>query len=183
MKRMLVDDWNEGLIYTWARSAMKECIEDSESVLNSAMAAWVFDAYARLLDFAGDSSVSAQDARKSADRQRGATRAQWNGRWFGRAWPRPKLGWLGDTTLWIEPQPRGYPGGRYNRYPMPRTFTDNGRATSPRASGSYPDERWPGHERGRRERSRNPGTGADLAVAESDARLGVGERQSGDGVG
>jgi hypothetical protein len=65
--RMLVDDWNDGLIYTWARSAMKECIEDSESVLNSAMAAWVFDEYARLLYFAGDSSVSARDARKSAD--------------------------------------------------------------------------------------------------------------------
>jgi Glycosyl hydrolase 36 superfamily, catalytic domain/Glycosyltransferase family 36 len=103
--RMLVDDWNDGLIYTWARSAMKECIEDSESVLNSAMAAWVFDEYARLLDFAGDSSVSAHDARQSADRQREATRAQWNGRWFRRAWLGPKLGWLGDTTLWIEPQP------------------------------------------------------------------------------
>ena len=103
--RMLVDDWNDGLIYTWARSAMKECIEDSESVLNSAMAAWVFDEYARLLDFVGDSSVSAHDARQNADRQREATRAQWNGRWFRRAWLGPKLGWLGDTTLWIEPQP------------------------------------------------------------------------------
>jgi len=103
--RMLVDDWNDGLIYTWARSSMKQCIDESESVLNSAMAAWVFDQYARLLDYAGDSSELAKEAREGADRQRQATRAQWNGKWFRRAWLGPKQGWLGETTLWIEPQP------------------------------------------------------------------------------
>jgi Glycosyl hydrolase 36 superfamily, catalytic domain/Glycosyltransferase family 36 len=103
--RMLVDDWNDGLIYTWASSAMKECMEESESVLNSAMAAWVFDKYARLLDYAGSSSQLAQELRKSAEQHRQATQAQWNGRWFRRAWLGPTLGWLGDTTLWIEPQP------------------------------------------------------------------------------
>ena len=103
--RMRVDDWNDGLIYTWAQSAFKECIAESESVLNSAMAAWVFDQYARLLDYAVPNSSFTQEVRESADRQRQATRAQWNGKWFKRAWLGPKLGWIGDSTLWIEPQP------------------------------------------------------------------------------
>ncbi len=103
--RMRVDDWNDGLIYTWAQSAFKECIAESESVLNSAMAAWVFDEYVRMLDYAAANSALAKEVRASADRHREATRAQWNGKWFRRAWLGPKLGWLGDSTLWIEPQP------------------------------------------------------------------------------
>ena len=103
--RMRVDDWNDGLIYTWAQKAFKECVESSESLLNSAMAAWVFDEYARLLDYADPNSMLAKEVRATADHQREATRAQWNGKWFKRAWLGPKLGWLGDTTLWIEPQP------------------------------------------------------------------------------
>jgi hypothetical protein len=103
--RMRVDDWNDGLIYTWAQKAFKECVETSESVLNSAMAAWVFDEYARLLDYADANSRLAQEVRANADHHREATRAQWNGKWFKRVWLGPKLGWLGNTTLWIEPQP------------------------------------------------------------------------------
>ncbi len=103
--RMRVDDWNDGLIYTWAQSAFKECVAESESVLNSAMAAWVFDQYAHLLDYTTANSPLIKEVRESAGRQREATRAQWNGKWFKRAWLGPKLGWLGDTTLWIEPQP------------------------------------------------------------------------------
>jgi hypothetical protein len=103
--RMKVDDWNDGLIYTWAQKAFKECIETSESVLNSAMAAWVFDEYARMLDFVAGNASLAKELRASANSNREATRAQWNGRWFRRAWLGPSLGWLGDSTLWIEPQP------------------------------------------------------------------------------
>ncbi len=103
--RMRVDDWNDGLIYTWAQKAFKECVETSESVLNSAMAAWVYDEYARLLDYAVPNSTLGKEVRASADHHREATRAQWNGKWFKRAWLGPRLGWLGDTTLWIEPQP------------------------------------------------------------------------------
>ena len=103
--RMKVDDWNDGLIYTWAQKAFKECIETSESVLNSAMAAWVFDEYARMLDYVAGNATLARELRVSADKQRQATRAQWNGKWFKRAWLGPTLGWLGDSTLWIEPQP------------------------------------------------------------------------------
>jgi hypothetical protein len=103
--RMRVDDWNDGLIYTWGQKAFKECIETSESVLNSAMAAWVFDEYARMLDYAGRNATLANEVHASADQHREATRAQWNGKWFRRVWLGPKLGWLGETTLWIEPQP------------------------------------------------------------------------------
>lgn len=102
--RMRVDDWNDGLIYTWGLSAFKEVVEKSESVLNSAMAAWVFDYYARMLDYAGGSSSMAKDVRRVAAQHRGATQAQWNGKWFRRVWLGEKLGWLGDSTLWIEPQ-------------------------------------------------------------------------------
>jgi len=103
--RMKVDDWNDGLIYTWAQKAFKECIDTSESVLNSAMAAWVFDEYARMLDFVGGNAGLSKEIRGSADKHCEATRAQWNGRWFRRAWLGPTLGWLGESTLWIEPQP------------------------------------------------------------------------------
>jgi len=103
--RMLVDDWNDGLIYTWAASDMKNCIEQSESVLNSAMASWVFGQYARMLEYAGGSLDLAKESLANAERHREATRAQWNGKWFRRVWLGEKLGWLGESTLWIEPQP------------------------------------------------------------------------------
>jgi hypothetical protein len=103
--RMRVDDWNDGLIYTWATSAFKECVETSESVLNSAMAAWVFNYYARMLDYAGGNASFAKEVRRAAEQHRDATKAQWTGKWFKRAWLGPKLGWLGESTLWIEPQP------------------------------------------------------------------------------
>ena len=112
--RMRVDDWNDGLIYTWAMSAFKECIAESESVLNSAMAAWVFDEYARLLDYAAANPSLAREVRETAEHHRDATRAQWNGKWFKRAWLGPKLGWLGDSTLWIEPQPWAILSGATN---------------------------------------------------------------------
>jgi hypothetical protein len=103
--RMLVDDWNDGLIYTFAMSAFKQCEETSESVLNSAMAAWVFNYYGRMLDYAGGAPSFAKEVRRSAEQHRDATAAQWNGKWFKRAWLGQKLGWVGDNTLWIEPQP------------------------------------------------------------------------------
>ena len=103
--RMRVDDWNDGLIYTWGIPAFKEVVEKSESVLNSAMAAWVFDYYSHMLDYAGGEASFAKEVRRSAEQHREATKAQWNGKWFKRTWLGPKLGWLGDNTLWIEPQP------------------------------------------------------------------------------
>ncbi|HUB19440.1 MAG TPA: hypothetical protein VL990_12450 [Acidobacteriaceae bacterium] len=103
--RMLSDDWNDGLLGTWASSALAEATEKGESVLNSAMSAWVFDEYAEMLRYAGSGSELQPEIARMADRHRAAARAQWNGRWLKRAWLGPTLGWLGDSTLWLEPQP------------------------------------------------------------------------------
>lgn len=103
--RMRVDDWNDGLIYIWGLRAFKEWVEQSESVLNSAMAAWVLNYYAEMLDYAGGDLSLSSGVRRTAESHRAATQAQWNGKWFKRAWLGPTLGWLGDSTLWIEPQP------------------------------------------------------------------------------
>jgi hypothetical protein len=113
--RMLVDDWNDGLIYTWAQSDLKACIDTSESVLNAAMSAWVFDKYAQLLACTGDSSGLIEQCRGRAEQSRNAVAAQWNGRWFRRAWLGEKLGWLGESTMWIEPQPWAILSGAASR--------------------------------------------------------------------
>jgi hypothetical protein len=104
LMRMLQDDWNDALVIVWAQKAVKECVARGESVLNSTMAAWVFDYYARLLK-ATDTPKRAEEVRAKAEEHRKAARAQWNGKWFRRAWLGPTLGWLGESTLWLEPQP------------------------------------------------------------------------------
>ena len=101
--RMLADDWNDGLLGTWAQSDFTEAEAKGESVLNSAMSAWVFDRYATMLRSAAVDLPP--DLPATADKHRQAVRAQWTGRWFRRCWLGPKLGWLGEDTLWIEPQP------------------------------------------------------------------------------
>jgi len=106
--RMLNDDWNDGLLGTWAQSVFNESVEQGESVLNSAMSAWVFDFYARLLRFAPDKVASldlASRATQAAEQHRQSARAQWTGKWLKRCWLGPTLGWLGEDTLWVEPQP------------------------------------------------------------------------------
>jgi hypothetical protein len=103
--RMLNDDWNDGLLGTFAQKAFKECVKQGESVLNSAMSAWVFDYYARLLTYAGENSGMIAQVRQHAASDREAAARQWTGKWLRRAWLGPTLGWLGESTLWIEPQP------------------------------------------------------------------------------
>jgi hypothetical protein len=109
--RMLNDDWNDGLIATYAQSVMAECVEQGESVLNTAMSAWVLDFYARMLRFAGDGSGLIEKLTATAGQARTAAQAQWTGKWLKRAWMGPTMGWLGESTLWIEPQPWAILGG------------------------------------------------------------------------
>jgi hypothetical protein len=110
--RMLQDDWNDALLMGWVSPKfLTECREQSESVLNSAMASYVFDHYARLLKYAGgDPNVVAGICRK-AEAHREAVRQQWTGKWFRRAWLGPSQGWLGEKGLWLEPQPWAIIGG------------------------------------------------------------------------
>ncbi|HUK48139.1 MAG TPA: hypothetical protein VLW06_11130, partial [Terriglobales bacterium] len=106
LMRMLDDDWNDALVNAWATPAdTKEVVEKGESVLNSAMASYVFDYYARMLTYAGDDGAISQPIRQKAEEHRSAVQQQWTGKWFRRAWLGPNLGWLGEKGLWLEPQP------------------------------------------------------------------------------
>ena len=106
LMRMLQDDWNDALVNAWTTQAeSKEVVERGESVLNSAMAAYVFDYYARMLKYSGGDEQSTVAIRQKAEEHRQAVRAQWAGKWFRRAWLGPTNGWLGEKCMWIEPQP------------------------------------------------------------------------------
>lgn len=111
LQRMLNGDWNDSIVVNRLTAAqVAEVTAHGESVLNAAMASWVFDRYARLLTCIGD-GVSAESARAKAEAQRQAVRQQWNGRWFRRAWLGEELGWCGEKQLWLEPQPWALLGG------------------------------------------------------------------------
>jgi hypothetical protein len=115
LMRMLQDDWNDALVNAWTTQAeSKEVVEKSESVLNSAMAAYVFDYYARLLTYAGVEEGLTAAIRQKAEDHRRAVQAQWTGKWFRRAWLGPTNGWLGEKCMWIEPQPWAIIGGCTN---------------------------------------------------------------------
>jgi hypothetical protein len=115
LMRMLQDDWNDALVNAWTTLAeSKEVVEKSESVLNSAMAAYVFDYYARMLEYAGIKNDGTAPIRKNAEEHRKAVQAQWTGQWFRRAWLGPTNGWLGEKCIWIEPQPWAMIGGSSN---------------------------------------------------------------------
>jgi hypothetical protein len=106
LMRMLQDDWNDALVNGWVPATnAKEVVEKSESVLNSAMAAYVFDYYALMLISAGDDGGLATPIRLKAEAHRKAVENQWGGKWFRRAWLGPTMGWLGEKGLWLEPQP------------------------------------------------------------------------------
>ena len=114
LMRMLNDDWDDGLVGTLAVNNLDECVAQGESVMNSAMAAWVFDYYADLLEFLGAPATAAQ-ARQKADDHRQAARAQWTGQWLSRAWLGPTLGWVGQDTLWLDQHPSAIIGGVLGR--------------------------------------------------------------------
>ncbi|MEJ2010031.1 MAG: hypothetical protein P8Z30_18060, partial [Acidobacteriota bacterium] len=109
---MLHDDWNDALVMGWVPAqSLKECLDQSESVLNSAMASYVFDRYAQVLAYAGGESAFVAGVRRHADANRQAVRRQWTGKWFRRAYLGPTLGWLGEKGLWVSPQPWAIIGG------------------------------------------------------------------------
>ena len=104
--RMRNADWNDMAV----TSAVEELgidrelmIEKGESVLNSAMAAWVIPVYAGLCDRLGEDSQAAE-ARALGESLRQAVAGEWNGRWFRRAYA-PGRGAIGDDECWLEVQP------------------------------------------------------------------------------
>jgi glycosyl hydrolase family 36 len=100
--RILNADWNDNVLHEFAveRDVM---IEKGESVLNSAMAAWVLPVYAGLCDRLGDGDTAAEARRVGAD-LRAAVAGEWNGKWFKRAYA-PGFPAVGDNDMWLEVQP------------------------------------------------------------------------------
>ncbi|MEU0505268.1 hypothetical protein [Nocardia sp. NPDC005998] len=100
--RILNADWNDGALDE--SSVDREVMaEQGESVLNSAMAAWVLPVYASLADRLGQGST-ASAARALAEQLRAAVAQEWNGRWFRRAHA-PGAEPIGEHDLWLEVQP------------------------------------------------------------------------------
>jgi hypothetical protein len=95
-------DWNDGAL-TLSDVDPSIMRESGESVLNSAMAAWVLPRWAGLCDRLGDQRT-ATEARLLAERLREAVGKEWNGRWFRRALA-PGGRALGDEDCWLEVQP------------------------------------------------------------------------------
>jgi cellobiose phosphorylase len=111
LQRMLNGDWNDSIVVNrLTPSQVAEVTEHGESVLNAAMASWVFDNYARMLSYVGQHD-DATHAREKAQAQRQAVSRQWTGQWFRRAWLGKDLGWNGEKQLWLEPQPWAILGG------------------------------------------------------------------------
>ena len=80
--RMLRDDWNDALENAWVpQPSQQECLEKGESVLNSAMAAYVFDYYATMLIYTGVDAKFASEVRQKAEDHRDAVQKQWTGKW------------------------------------------------------------------------------------------------------
>ncbi|GAA1718986.1 hypothetical protein GCM10009765_79230 [Fodinicola feengrottensis] len=95
-------DWND-LVLDEVGGDRAAMIERGESVLNSAMAAWVLPVYAALAARLGDAET-ASEARKIGERLRELVAGEWNGRWFRRAYG-PDAEPVGDDVLWLEAQP------------------------------------------------------------------------------
>jgi Glycosyl hydrolase 36 superfamily, catalytic domain len=109
--RLINGDWNDSIVYTHLTPEQaSQTLQVGESVLNSAMAAYVFDYYAHLLDFIEHRELAVQ-AHAKAKEQREAVQAQWYGRWYRRARPSEELGWVGERQMWLEPQPWVLIGG------------------------------------------------------------------------
>ena len=111
LQRLFNGDWNDSIVYTHLTPQQRaEELPIGESVLNAAMAAYVLDYYAEMLDSLSHQEAAAL-ARAKAKAQREAVRAQWYDRWYRRAWLDEKLGWIGEKQMWLEPQPWALIGG------------------------------------------------------------------------
>jgi len=104
--RGLGADWNAQLYYRGLHDDLHEEIhQQSESLMNAAMASYVLDHYARMCRYAGHND-EATEANNFANRQRHAVRDQWAGKWFKRLWLGPTGGWLGgEDRMWLDGQP------------------------------------------------------------------------------
>ncbi len=95
-------DWNDSAL-TLAPIDRDVMEEKGESVLNSAMAAWVLPRFAGLLRRLNVHLAVAGEAAERAEAWRALVASEWNGRWFRRAYGPGAV--VGDDDLWLEVQP------------------------------------------------------------------------------
>ena len=97
-------DWSDGHLGELAAAGIDRAQfrERGESVMNSALAAWVLPLWAGVCERVGDAE-SATEARALAAGLRVAVAGAWNGRWFRRALCGEVA--IGDETLFAEVQP------------------------------------------------------------------------------
>jgi len=104
LSRLLQGDWNDNIVHGFVPNKEKKRVnKQGESVLTAVFAAFVLERFAQMLEYAKEPGYT--EIRKYSAAQREAVRKQWNGKWFKRAYLSDKLGWVGDKTLWLEPQP------------------------------------------------------------------------------
>lgn len=103
--RLFNGDWNDSIVYTHLTPEQSSAVlKEGESVLNAAMATYVFDYFAQMLEYI-EKPEPARQARRHATAQRTAVQAQWYERWYRRAWLSEESGWVGEKQMWLEPQP------------------------------------------------------------------------------
>lgn len=100
--RILNADWNDSAL-TLAPVDRALMEGQGESVLNSAMAAWVLPRFAGLLRKLETHAATADEAETRANTWRELVASEWNGRWFRRAYGPGAV--IGDDDLWLEVQP------------------------------------------------------------------------------
>lgn len=109
--RLFNGDWNDSIVYTHLTPEQQQkVLTEGESVLNAAMATYVFDYFATMLDGSQRAEL-AEQARVQAAAQRHAVQEQWYERWYRRAWLSEESGWVGEKQMWLEPQPWALIGG------------------------------------------------------------------------
>jgi hypothetical protein len=112
LMRGLGGDWNDQIYFrNVPEKHLAEVAEHSESLMNAAMGAYVFEHYARMLRYVGAPKAAIDDATNYAAQQQNAVREQWAGRWFQRLWLGPAEGWLTPGRMWLDAQPWAILGG------------------------------------------------------------------------
>ena len=105
IQRLSNGDWNDDVVLGYVPEAKREEVrKHGESVLNSAMAIFSLGIYSEMLKYVGDKE-HVDEIKKHANELRKGVSAQWNGKWFKRAWLTEDIGWIGEDEMWLEPQP------------------------------------------------------------------------------
>eukprot|EP01045_Picozoa_sp_COSAG04_P010657 COSAG04_NODE_658_length_11475_cov_3.480837_2_plen_791_part_00 len=106
--RMLTSDWSDVIYHDRAglefgSAQWNRAVQSGESVMNSALAAYVLPRFGVVLSMAGGHAQAAANVtafgKEQAERLR---RSAWTGQWFARAYVDATVGWIGDAEDQIE---------------------------------------------------------------------------------